>query len=92
MTDKHCTLGVDIGTTSAKAIAFAPDGTIVAQADAGVALLPGGAGVAEQDPVAVAAAVNHAIMQATHQAQQIDYQVDRVGVSAAMHSVILVGP
>jgi gluconokinase len=92
MTDKFCTLGVDIGTTSAKASAYTLDGTIVAEADAGIALLPGGAGVAEQDPVAVVAAANHAIIQAAHQAQQIGYEVERVGVSAAMHSVILVGP
>ncbi len=107
MTDKHCTLGVDIGTTSAKAVAFAPDGATIAQAEAGIALLSGetgpfggtglaadhpASGIAEQDPVAVVTAVNHAVVQAVRQAQQLDYEVDRVGVSAAMHSVILVGP
>src|SRR5579884_4502763 len=65
MTDKHCTLGVDIGTTSAKAVAFAPDGATIAQAEAGIALLSGetgpfggtglaadhpASGIAEQDP------------------------------------------
>ena len=43
-------LGLDIGTTSAKAVAFAPDGSALGDAAAGYPLHEPEPGRAEQDP------------------------------------------
>lgn len=92
MSELRCTLGVDIGTTSAKVVAFVLDGHTIAQAAQTIALVSSTADAAEQDPVAVTAAVTQAVTAATQQARQQGYRVDRIGISAAMHSLILVGP
>ena len=91
MAEMPCTLGVDMGTTSVKAVAFTATGQPIAQAAQGVALLQSEANTAEQDPMAVAAAVNQVIAQTAQQAQRLGYRVVRLGISAAMHSTILVG-
>jgi xylulokinase len=67
-TGEGCLLGVDIGTTGTKAIAFTPDGQPVARGYADYPLHAGEGGVAECDAVAVLDAVRFAIRQATAEA------------------------
>src|SRR3954454_24876513 len=100
MTARACTIGVDLGTTTLKAIAFDDaSGHPIARAAAHVALLGGvdaadsavGAderGVApraEQDPDAVAVAATELLAQVVTDARARNYTVARVGLSAAMH-------
>lgn len=91
MAQATCSVGVDVGTTDLKVIAFADDGRVVAREDARLDMLHGAPGVAEQDPQAVYATVTATFADAVHQAQSLGYGVARVGVSAAMHSLLAVG-
>ncbi len=88
MESRACTIGIDLGTTNAKVIAFDLDGREITHADAPVELFHDEAGAAEQDPAAIATAVTDALARAAAQARQQGYSVERVGISAAMHSLI----
>jgi gluconokinase len=83
-----CTVGIDLGTTNAKAIAFDGDGHEVASAEEEVPLIHHADGTAEQDPHAINAAANAILSQTVQAALRRGYRVDRVGVSAAMHSLM----
>jgi len=78
-------LGVDIGTTSVKAAAFAPDGRELARAEAGYPLLEPQAGRAEQDPERVVAAVIATIEEASR-----GVDVAGLALGSAMHSLLAV--
>lgn len=54
-------IGVDIGTTSTKAVLFEKNGTIVAQSNQGYPLHQPSPSVAEQDPEQILEAVIHTI-------------------------------
>jgi gluconokinase len=98
---RACTVGLDLGTTTLKAIAFDDDaGQPVAHAAATIPLLDtpdvdtdSGAAVVyvEQDPDAVVKAATAVLAQAVTQAHTSGYHVARVGISAAMHSILPVG-
>ncbi|HEY7019538.1 MAG TPA: gluconokinase [Ktedonobacterales bacterium] len=98
---RACTIGLDLGTTTLKAIAFDDgSGQPVARAAATIPLLDtpdvdidAGAAVvyAEQDPDAVVEAATAVLAQAVTQAHTAGYHVARVGISAAMHSILPVG-
>lgn len=88
MNAESCTIGVDLGTTSVKAVAFDRDGHEIASASQPVALINRQEGEAEQDPFAVSAATNHALARAVRDACAAGYEIARVGLSAAMHSVL----
>jgi gluconokinase len=79
-------LGVDIGTTSVKAAAFAPDGRELARAEAGYPLTEPAPDRAEQDPVTVVSAVLRAIDEAS-----AGLDLAGVSLSSAMHSLLAVG-
>ncbi len=85
---RACTIGVDLGTTNAKVIAFDLDGHEIARADAPVELFRDDSGAAEQDPTAIYAVVTDALARAAAQARQQGYSVGQVGISAAMHSLL----
>src|SRR5579875_3377825 len=87
-----CSIGVDMGTTDVKAIAFADDGRIVAREDARLTMISETPGAAEQDPRAVYDTVTTITADAAHQARSLGYRVERVGMSAAMHSLLAIGP
>ncbi len=63
-----CLLGVDIGTTGSKAIAFLPDGRAVARGYADYALQVGPGGTAELDAAAVLDALRRAVRAAAAEA------------------------
>ena len=87
------TIGVDLGTTTIKAIAFADDGDHeIAEARDTVALDTGADGAAEQDAEAVADAATRVLARVARQTGEAGFTVARVGLSAAMHSLLPVGP
>jgi gluconokinase len=85
-------LGVDIGTTSTKAVLFTTEGQVVAQHAVEYPLLCTTPGMAEQDPLQIYEAVLSAISNAVGNSHVESAQIALVSFSAAMHSVIAVGP
>lgn len=88
MKQPGCAIGADIGTTTVKAVAFDTTGHEIARAEATLALTHSEEGAAEQDPIEVYASVSQTIGQAARQAQARGFSVERVGLSAAMHSLL----
>ncbi|AEK64243.1 gluconokinase [Collimonas fungivorans] len=88
-------LGVDIGTTSTKAVLFTTQGQVVAQHAVEYPLLCTTPGMAEQDPLqiydAVLSAIKNAVGNAAGKNGVEAAQIKLVSFSAAMHSVIAVG-
>ena len=77
-------IGLDVGTTSAKAIAFDPDGGEHGSGDAGYPLLEPNPGEAVQDPHEVV----RAALKAVRSALGGDGRVRGLALSSAMHSLI----
>jgi gluconokinase len=86
----HYMIGVDIGTTSTKAVLFEESGIIVAQADVGYPLHKPSPSVAEQDPDEILHAVITTISRVMHNSSTDPSKVLFVSFSSAMHSVIAV--
>jgi gluconokinase len=81
-------MGVDIGTTSTKAVLFREDGTIRGQAAVSYPIYQPAPGWAEQDPDEIVQAVTDAIRTALESGDVRPQEVEAVGFSAAMHSVL----
>ncbi|MEA2319772.1 MAG: gluconokinase [Solirubrobacteraceae bacterium] len=81
-------IGLDVGTTSAKAMAFATDGAEVgAGAECGYPLLEPEHGRAEQDPDTVVRAATTVVRQAAAAARDAGAEVAGISVSTAMHAL-----
>ena len=83
-------VGVDIGTTSTKAVVFDTDGRVVAHHAVEYPLLTPTPAAAEQDPEEIHRAVLTAIREAVRKAHAAPGDVVCVAFSAAMHSLIAV--
>ncbi|MFC3750337.1 gluconokinase [Paenibacillus sp. GCM10012306] len=83
-------IGVDIGTTSTKAVLFRENGDIVAQANIGYPLHQPSPSVAEQDPDEILEAVIRTISDVMNKSGSSANDVLFVSFSSAMHSVIAV--
>jgi gluconokinase len=81
-------VGLDIGTTSAKAVAFAPDGSALADADAGYPLREPEHGRAEQDPGQVVDAAVRVLREAAAAARERGAEIAGVSISTAMHALV----
>ncbi|MCQ4086499.1 gluconokinase [Saccharibacillus sp. JS10] len=81
-------IGVDIGTTSTKAVIFAENGQVIAQENIGYPLHTPSPSVAEQDPDEIYRATLQAIAGAMRQAEATPEQILFVSFSSAMHSLI----
>ncbi|HLX58538.1 MAG TPA: gluconokinase [Ktedonobacteraceae bacterium] len=88
MAHPGCTIGIDIGTSSVKAIAFDADMQAIAHAAEKVESWHDDAGAADQDPMVVYQSVMAVLISTSQEAQRLGYTVERVGLSAAMHSLI----
>jgi gluconokinase len=81
-------VGVDIGTTSSKAVAFTADGTAVSWGQVGYPLVAPRPGYAEQNPDEVREAAVAATAEAVRAAIAARYRVAGLCVSTAMHTLI----
>jgi gluconokinase len=81
-------IGVDVGTTSAKATAFSPDGAEVAHGEAEYPLHEPHPGWAEQDPALVPEAAVQAIRAAAQEAAAAGHAVAGLSLSSAMHGLV----
>lgn len=85
-------IGIDIGTTSTKAVIFEENGKVVAKGSEGYPLHTPTSSIAEQDPEQIFAAVLHSVKQAMEKSGTNPEQIMFVAFSSAMHSVIPVAP
>ncbi|MEJ8847012.1 gluconokinase [Variovorax rhizosphaerae] len=83
-------IGVDIGTTSTKAVAFSIAGKVLSHHAVDYPLLRPEPGAAEQDPEQIYQAVLAVIASCVAQCRAAPEDVVCVSFSAAMHSLILV--
>jgi gluconokinase len=81
-------IGVDVGTTATKAVAFDAAAREVASAEVGYPLLEPAPGRAEQDPAAVVDGAMQAIRQAAAAARGRGAQLAGLALSGAMHALI----
>ncbi|GAB3830326.1 gluconokinase [Pontibacter rugosus] len=81
-------VGVDIGTTSTKAVAFGLNGEVLFQQSVGYPILSEEAGQAEQDPEQVLEAVLKALEEVVEWLQDYSFKLEGVSFSSAMHSLI----
>ena len=81
-------LGVDIGTTSAKAVAFDADGRDLGRGETGYPLLEPEPGQAVQDPAAVVDGTLAAIRAAAAAARDQGARIAALSFSGAMHSLV----
>src|SRR5882672_9075753 len=83
-------IGVDIGTTSTKAVVFTLDGQVVAHHAVDYPLLRPTSAAAEQDPEQIFSAVVATIRLSLMKCPVGPHEIVCVSFSAAMHSVIAV--
>ncbi|MCJ8167341.1 gluconokinase [Pontibacter sp. E15-1] len=83
-------IGMDIGTTSTKAVAFDTTGKALFYKAIEYPLFSTQPTFAEQDPEVVLAAVLEALRVVASQAQEADVALEGVSFSSAMHSLIAV--
>lgn len=88
--NQHCFIGVDIGTTSTKAIAFSTSGAIKGMGNYGYPLQVPQPAWAEQEPEAIFKAMMAAIREAIAVANLAPADIAALSFSGAMHSVIAV--
>jgi gluconokinase len=81
-------VGVDLGTTATKAVAYDQDGRRLAAASAGYPLAEPQPGRAEQDPQAILAAVRSTVGQVL---SEVDGPVAGLAFSSAMHTLVGLG-
>ncbi|MBC5772555.1 gluconokinase [Pontibacter sp. KCTC 32443] len=82
-------IGVDIGTTSTKAVAFGVDGKLLFQYAVEYPIYSSQPGYAEQDPEQVFKAVLQTLQVIVEKIRQANYSLLGVSFSSAMHSLIV---
>ena len=90
MTETRYMIGVDIGTTSTKAVLFEENGNIAAQHHVGYPLHTPEPDAAEQDPEDILKAVVETVQEVMTQSGVPAEHVLFVSFSSAMHSVLAV--
>jgi len=87
---EHCALGLDLGTSSAKAVVTDIEGKVLAQASAGYAVTSAVSGYAESEPAhwwsAVTACAREAVRAAVRAAGT---RPAAIGLSGQMHGLVL---
>ncbi|WP_028546626.1 gluconokinase [Paenibacillus taiwanensis] len=81
-------IGIDIGTTSTKAVLFEENGRVVAKSSKGYPLYTPNATIAEQDPELIFQAVIYTVKQVMVESAVRPERILFVSFSSAMHSVI----
>ncbi|WAH36913.1 gluconokinase [Alicyclobacillus dauci] len=88
MTNKTCTIALDIGTTSLKAVAYLADASQLSSRSMLVETDRDGNGKAIQDPKAIYESVMKALAEVCEDTRKKGYRIAAIGFSAAMHSLI----
>ncbi|SES06600.1 gluconokinase [Salipaludibacillus aurantiacus] len=88
MVNKNFVMGLDIGTTSAKAVIFTKSGQVIADSEIGYSFLPSLEDHAEQDPLIIEQAAIKVINHSLKTGNISGDQLTSVGLSSAMHSLI----
>lgn len=83
-------LGLDLGTSGAKAAAYRSDGTVVAEAVVEVAVDAPAPDRSEQDPDVLLDALTGAVARVTHAVRRHGSRIAAIGCSGAMHSLLAV--
>lgn len=83
-------LGVDIGTTSTKAVLFTQNGSVIYQENIGYPLHTPNISTAEQDPDEIFQAVIQAVSKVMKQSSIAQDKLSFISFSSAMHSVIAI--
>src|SRR3984885_14975657 len=83
---RACTLGLDLGTSSAKAVVIDTSGTVLSQASAGYAVTSAKAGYAESEPACWWTAVDACAREAAPAAAA---RLAAAGLSGKMHGLVL---
>src|SRR5437762_882173 len=88
--EEHCALGLDLGTSSAKAVVTDIEGKVLAQASAGYAVTSAVSGYAESEPAhwwsAMAACAREAVREAVRAGGT---RPTAIGLSGQMHGLVL---
>ncbi len=90
MTDKRAVIGIDIGTTSVKAIAFLIDGSMVVSSQSVYRHYHSQPDYAEQDPFEMRDAVWKVIRSTAAKTSHAGYQIAAISFSAVMHGLFAV--
>ncbi|AVG14349.1 gluconokinase GntK (plasmid) [Paenibacillus larvae subsp. larvae DSM 25430] len=90
MNRKTYMIGIDIGTTSTKAVLFEEDGKVVARGNGEYPLYTPASTIAEQDPEQIFQAVIQSVRQVMTQSRILPDDILFVSFSSAMHSMIAV--
>jgi xylulokinase len=86
VTGPACTLGIDLGTSSAKAVVIDTGGMVLAQASAGYAVTSATAGYAESEPGDWWGAVTACVREAV---QAAGARPAAIGLSGQMHGLVM---
>ena len=89
MKNKEIIIGVDIGTTSTKAVVFGQNGKVLSSHAVDYPILHPQPSWAEQDPDVIFKAVIESINAVVTKTNIASQQIKAIGLSAAMHSLIL---
>ncbi|GAE28161.1 gluconate kinase [Halalkalibacter wakoensis JCM 9140] len=87
---KNYVLGLDIGTTSAKAVLFQKNGRVVSENENAYPVYHPNPSWVEQDPVEIEKAALSAIAGAVQKSGINKEDILCVGISSAMHSLICI--
>lgn len=90
MNHSACSIGLDIGTTSVKALVVDGTGQVLLKAGRRLTTTTDEYGMAIQDPLEIASEVTSALAEVVRQATEKGLMLARVGFSAAMHSLLAV--
>ncbi|MDM5188497.1 gluconokinase [Bacillus sp. DX4.1] len=83
-------IGIDIGTTSTKAVVFTERGKVVASHAIDYPIIQPNVGWAEQDPNVICSAVYKSVSVAIEKGNVLQKDISSIGISTAMHSLIAV--
>lgn len=86
--NENVIIGVDIGTTSTKTVAFSEDGVIITEKAKEYPLYSEPAGTAEQDPDEIYEAVTSTVSAVVREIEPKGCRIEAVSFSSAMHSLI----
>ncbi len=84
-------IGLDIGTTSVKAVVFEMEGRVIAEAEELITSLYPQQGWVEQDPVEIEQFAIKAVRDVMKKANIQKNELVTIGLSSAMHSLVCIG-